>query len=233
MIMKTGLNHFRPPQIRAFGLPDLFVVLAVLSLCTAVALPAWMKARAQTRRGQCEANLKKITGAVLSYAALNNGRLPEAEPALKGVVWWWYKELVKGELVLKGPSSPADRVFACPDDRGYEDNKPFRLSPKFDYGSYVFNGVNLPGVPNVAGKPLNAIRNADRTLLVMEWSAHAPLSWHDSRTGKKNQPFYDNARSVLGFVDGHVDYLPIYYDGMNAAYTRDPIPGYKYKYSGD
>lgn len=233
MIMQNGLNHFRFLRSRAFGLLDMVVVLAVLSLVAAVALPVWMKARAQTRRGQCEENLKKISAAVLSYAAQNNGRLPDVDPSLKGVIWWWYKELVKGELVLKGPSSPADRVFACPDDRGYEEKTPFRLSPKFDYGSYVFNGVNLPGVPNVAGKPLSTIRSADRTLLMMEWTAHAPLSWHRSRTGKKNHPFYNNAESVVGFVDGHVELIPIYYDGMNAAYTRDPIPGYKYKYSGD
>ena len=233
MNTKNERHTFRRPGFMAFGLADLLVLVALLSLCAAVALPEWIKARAQTRRGQCQENLKNISAAVIRFTAARDGRLPEADPALKGVIWWWYKELVKGELGMKGPSSTADRVFACPDDRGYEDGKPFRLSSKFDYGSYVFNGVNLPGVPNVAGKRLNSIRSPDRTLLVMEWTAHAPLSWHDSRTGKKNQPFYNNALSVLGFVDGHVDYLPIYFDGMNAAYTRDPIPGYGYKYSGD
>jgi prepilin-type processing-associated H-X9-DG protein len=67
----------------------------------------------------------------------------------------------------------------------------------------------------------------------MEWTAHAPLSWHRSLTGRRNHPFYNNAESMVGFVDGHVDFIPIYYDGINAAYTRDPIPGYKYKYGAD
>jgi prepilin-type processing-associated H-X9-DG protein len=67
----------------------------------------------------------------------------------------------------------------------------------------------------------------------MEWCAHAPLSWHKSRTGRKNQPFYNDAMSVVGFVDGHVSFSKIYYDGYNAAYMRDPIPGYQYKYSGN
>jgi hypothetical protein len=26
--------------------------------------------------------------------------------------------------------------------------------------------------------------------------------------------------------------VKIYHDGYNAAYTRDPIPGYRYRYSG-
>jgi hypothetical protein len=66
----------------------------------------------------------------------------------------------------------------------------------------------------------------------MEWVAHAPLSWHRSRTGKANAPFYCDAESVVAFTDGHVKLTKIYYDGYNAAYTRDPIPRYEYKYSG-
>jgi len=93
--------------------------------------------------------------------------------------------------------------------------------------------VTLPGLPNLAGWQLSAIRDPRRTLLVMEWTAHAPLSWHRSRTGPKNAPFYRDAESVVGFIDGHVKRIPIYYDGYNAAYTQDPIPGYEYKYSGD
>ena len=56
---------------------------------------------------------------------------------------------------------------------------------------------------------------------------------HHSKTGRANTPFYDNAESMVGFVDGHVDFVPIYFDGINPAYTRDPIGGYDYKYSGD
>jgi len=93
--------------------------------------------------------------------------------------------------------------------------------------------VNLPGVPNIAGRQTSTIVDPSRTLLVMEWSAHAPLSWHRSKTGTANAPFYDGAESMASFVDGHIDFTRMYYDGVNAAYTRDPIPGYKYKYSGD
>ncbi len=216
-----------------FSFPDLLVVIAILMLSLAIALPIWTDSRARSRQAQCVGNLRQVNGAVLSYASQNEGQLPEEDPAVKGALWWFYKEAVKGELGLKGPSSPADKVFGCPDDRGYEENRPFRLSAKFDYGSYVFNGVNLPGVPNIAGRSMTTIKEPSRTLLMMEWTAHAPLSWHRSRTGKNNRPFYNDAESVVGFVDGHVDFIPIYYDGMNAAYTRDPIPGYKYKYSGD
>jgi hypothetical protein len=219
-------------RLTAFTFPDLLVTLAVLLLLIAIALPILGNGRALKRRTQCTANLREVGRAVLAYGD-TNGKLPDNEPGMKGGVWWWYKEQVKAELGLRGPSSPADKIFACPDDRGYEEGRPFRLSAKFDYGSYAFNGVNLPGVPNIAGKAVSAIKEPAVTLLVMEWSAHAPLSWHHTRTGRKNQPFYNDAENVVGFVDGRVDFVPIYYDGLNAAYTRDPIPGYKYKYSND
>jgi hypothetical protein len=214
-------------------MPDLVLLLATLVLLTTLATAMLINHNAKIRQAQCAANLKAVTHAVLQYAEENRRLLPAMERPPQTGVWFWYKELVKGYAGLTGPSSPADRVFACPADRGYTDPGPFCRSAKYDYGSYAFNGVDLPGVPNLAGKSLDIIQDPGRTLLVMEWSAHAPLSWHKSRTGRKNHPFYNNAENVVGFVDGHVKFIPIYYDGINPAYSRDPISGYEYKYSPD
>lgn len=216
---------------------DLLVTLAVLTLLAALLVPMVVRARAHSRMEQCVANLKQVNRAVLEFAASHDQTLPKMDgrPAPGG--WWYYKEEVKSYLGLNGPASPEEKVFACPDDRGYGDGgdkpQPFSKSKKHNFTSYVFNGVNLPGVPNIGGRTLETIRFPDRTLLVMEWTAHAPLSWHHSLTRSANTPFYNDAQSVVGFVDGHVAYTRIFYDGINAAYTRDPAPGYSYKYSGD
>jgi len=188
--------------------------------------------RDKARLKICAGNLQQIGRAVLLYAEDHDTRLPESVHTQQGDSWWWYKEQVKGYIGLTGLSSTNDRVFACPLDRGYSDPKPFCMSPRFDYGSYVFNGVTLFGTPNISGWRVPALNQPGRTLLVMEWAAHAPLSWHRSKTGKVNAPFYRDAESVVAFVDGHVNLTKIYYDGYNAAYTSDPIPGYQYKYSG-
>ena len=148
-------------------------------------------------------------------------------------LWWWYKEQVKRYAGLREESSSKDAVFACPEDRGYSDPVPFHLNARFDFSSYVYNGVTMPGMPNIAGLPVASIQQPKRTLLVMEWTAHAPLSWHKSKTGRKNAPFYCDAQSVVGFVDGHASLTRIYYDGYNAAYTQDPIAGYDYQYSAN
>jgi len=220
-----------------FTLTDLLATLAVLALLVAVVVPIVVGIGAKPKLAQCQANLREVNRAVLQFANDHNHTLPrmDGHPAPGG--WWWYKEDVKVYAGLKGDSSPNDTVFACPEDRGYGEGGgkplPFSQSGRHDFTSYVFNGVNLPGVPNVGGWRLAEVRHPARTLLVMEWTAHAPLSWHRSRTGRANTPFYNNAESVVGFADGHVALTKVYYDGLNAAYTRDPVPGYAYQYSGD
>jgi hypothetical protein len=220
-----------------FAMTDLIMTLAGLSLVVTVLVPLLVTQRREARMAVCVGNLKRINQAVLQFAAANNQTLPsmEGSPAPGG--WWHYREKIKSYLGLSGPASPAERVFACPDDRGYGDGieptVPFWRSKKHVYTSYVFNGVNLPGIPNLGARKVESIAGPERTLLVLEWTAHAPLSWHRSRTGQKNTPFYRDAESVVGFVDGHVALTKIFYDGLNAAYTRDPAPGYLYKFSGD
>lgn len=222
----------RRSRRRGFTRTDTLVVIAGVCL---VAFLALSYLTAQARRAslaQCTDHLGQVNGAVLKFAADHEERLPGPDPAIPGNLWWWYKEQVKGTLGLTGPSGPDDAVFACPDDRGYTDPHPFHASARFDFGSYVFNGVTMPGVPHIAGLATSSIQHPNRTLLVMEWTAHAPLSWHASRTGRRNAPFYSDATSVVGFVDGHVRFLPIYYDGYNAAFTQDPPSRYEYQYSG-
>jgi len=227
----------RLDKLGGFTLLELLVSAAALAILAAIFLPMLVSYRRESRLAVCIANLKKVNGAVLQYAQDHEQVLPsmEGSPAPGG--WWYYKEKVKGYLGLNEASSPEDRVFACPDDRGYGESTerpvPFCQSKKHNFTSYVFNGVNLPGIPNISGRRINSIVAPERTLLVMEWTAHAPLSWHRSRTGQDNTPFYTDAESVVGYVDGHVAFIPIYYDGLNAAYTRDPASGYQYKYSGD
>jgi prepilin-type processing-associated H-X9-DG protein len=216
---------------------DLLVVLAVLSVLAAIVLPVVARAKASSSLAQCKSNLQQVGRAVLLYDEDHKKTLPELKQSRPPGGWWWYKEQVKAYAGLKGVSSAGDKVFACPSDRGYGEAGgkpvPFRASPKHDFTSYVFNGVNLPGMPNIAGWEVGAVREPVKTLLVMEFVAHAPLSWHRSKTGQANAPFYDNAESVVAFVDGHVDLIKIYYDGINPAFSRDPIGGYAYKYGGE
>ena len=232
MNLPVRRTHF-PPRRDGFAFVDLLTVIAGLSIFAALGLAHGAHARKSAALLLCQNNLAQVSKALLADCADHGQMLPGADSAAPNNVWWWYKEEVRPYLNLTGNSSTNDLVFACPCDRGYSDAVPFHLNSHFDFSSYVFNGVALPGLPNIAGWRLGDVKHSDRTLLVMEWSAHAPLSWHESQTGRKNMPFYCDARSVAAFVDGHVSFCKFYYDGFDAAYTRDPIPGYDYKFSGN
>jgi hypothetical protein len=211
---------------------DLLITITTVAVLMALVVISMGRFRAKNQLTVCLANAMQINRAVLLYAKEHGDQLPDNVKGQPGDLWWWYKERVKAYVGLSGPSSPDDRLFSCPADRGYSDPRPFCKTARFDYNSYVFNGVQLPGAPNIAGWHVSSIQAPQRTLLVMEWPAHAPLSWHHSRTGRANGPFYRDAESVLGFVDGHVCFSPVYYDGYSPAYTRDPIFGYDYRFSG-
>ena len=233
MKLRSRIQSSEPQSRRlGFGRTDLFVTVAIIAVLTALTVVPLTITRQRARLSTCRGNLQQVARAVLLYSGDHAGRLPAPVRDQAGDFWWWYKEQVKGYVGLSGPSSTNDTVFACPMDRGYSDPRPFHRSARFDYGSYVFNGVPLLGAPNIAGWRTTAVKAPQRTLLVMEWAAHAPLSWHRSRTGKANLPFYRDAECVVAYVDGHAGLTPIYYDGYNAAFTRDPIPGYDYQYSG-
>ena len=219
----------------AFTRPDLVLAVGGVLILLALIIPSVSASRERARAAQCTENLNRISKALLHQAEESGGKLPvtKSNPAPGG--WWTYKEGIQEQLTAGGSASK--QVFACPSDRGYglseEGAPPFWQSAKHNFTSYVFNGVTLPGIPNVSGRSLSSIRNPSRSLLVMEFTAHGPLSWHRSRTGSASAPFYDGAESIVSFVDGHVAMTRFYYDGVNPAYTRDPIPGYDYQFSGD
>jgi hypothetical protein len=225
------MNIRSSSRLAGFAMVDLVTVASVVVILAALVLVPMEKARNRSNLAMCHENLRVVTKAVISFSNDHAQTLPAPQEGM-GELQWWYKEQVKSYAGIQGASSAADRVFACPEDRGYTDPQPFHQTARFDFGSYCFNGVTIPGVPSIAGWQVGSIADPKKTLLMMEWTAHGPLSWHRSRTGKKNAPFYRDAESVVGFVDGRVALVPIYYDGFNAAYTRDPIGGYAYRYSG-
>jgi hypothetical protein len=79
-----------------------------------------------------------------------------------------------------------------------------------------------------------------RTVLLAEAPALWPYSWHrPSRDFDYiNDSHFNNARDLLGFVDGHVSFTKMYLDTKNVsigheeAWHYDPPPGYDYRWSG-
>lgn len=76
-------------------------MLATLLVLVALALPVVAKSRARTRQAVCEGNLRRCHR---GHSQLRPAKDASQPTPVKGPLWWFYKELVKGNLGLKGPS---------------------------------------------------------------------------------------------------------------------------------
>ena len=110
---------------RAFTLIELLVVIAVIAILAALLLPTLSSAKAAAKRTGCVNNLKQISVGIFLYAGDNDDALPTTT-ITNGMPWpyqWrFFKELTKSYDGLDGPSSPNDKLFACPADIFYYSN---------------------------------------------------------------------------------------------------------------
>jgi hypothetical protein len=86
---------------------------------------------------------------------------------------------------------------------------------------------------------MSAVRHPAKTILVAEHGAFVPYSWHKPKQpiSSTNNWCFNNAMDMVGFVDGHVNYIKMYWMAtptpkyISADY--DPPAGYEYLWSGD
>jgi prepilin-type processing-associated H-X9-DG protein len=80
----------------------------------------------------------------------------------------------------------------------------------------------------VTQKAFSRVRQPSKLVLVSELSGALGLSAHDHKQSRQS----NNAKNVVAFVDGHVSYLPIYWNGdsgmENIPCHYNPPPGYEY-----
>ena len=204
---------------------ELLVVISIISILASMLLPALAKAKNKAQKVKCVNNLRQIGMGLMLYADDSADILPgTATMAADPRPWVMYKRLIKPYVGLNNTNNPStnDLVFRCPGDFGFPLilglNAPSYRDPSQDYNSYIFNGV--PWAPNISGKKLSSIQQATRTILVVDYAAHGPVTWHDGIT--KFQQRTDKARSNATFVDGHVSYTPIYYNKSQGPWEYNP-----------
>ncbi len=93
--MKTNLNQSRRS---GFTLVEIMIVVAIIGLLAAIAIPNFVKARTQAQTNACIANMKQIQGAIEQWALENKKGSTSAVTAadISGDATKHLKQLVNG-----------------------------------------------------------------------------------------------------------------------------------------
>ncbi|MDB6109865.1 MAG: hypothetical protein JWR69_1615 [Pedosphaera sp.] len=236
------------------------VVIAIIAILAALLLPVLSRAKASARRTDCISNLRQLSLGIHLYAGDNGDTLPattyvSGDGFATNHAAIFYKQLMKSYVGLQGASSPQDKLFACPADAFYYDYPGMAYEARSlhdqsdsDYSSYGFNGGNgytnsppppylgEPSFPGVFGRKQASVKDPAKTLLLTDISALFCWSWHQPQKMSPGQYGINDAKNLVSFVDGHVDYIKIYWNSSYPDLTSacyDPPSGYNYKRSGD
>ncbi|MDB6131495.1 MAG: hypothetical protein JWM04_2602 [Verrucomicrobiales bacterium] len=226
---------------RGFTLMELLVVIAIVAILVALLLPVLSHAKAAARKTSCFSNAHQISLALLMYADDHADAVHAATN--KEAIYFTFKDHIQPYLLRNGSTTNA-LVFACPAD-DFDCDDPIVKSILWEkvngtgfhrqefsrHSSYFFNGM-APDEPDsrLGGKPFSSVRESSKVILMGELSGAYSLSAHD----RKERYQFNNARNVMGFVDGHVSFIRMYWDGVkgwgNSSFFYEPPPGYDYRW---
>jgi prepilin-type N-terminal cleavage/methylation domain-containing protein len=228
------------PKRCAFTLIELLVVIAIIAILAALLLPALSRCKRVAQRTACVNNTRQINLAVHMYVDDHGDSimaLTNHDP-----VYFSYKGAIQPYLARNGVGTN-DALFTCPADDfdcrlpaiqefflfQNVQGKGFHSLKETYNSSYIFNGTAPDEAETrAAGKRFASVRDPWRMILVGEVSGAIALSMHDRRQPQQ----FNNAKSVMSFVDGHVSYIPIYWNGNthfeNMPALNNPPAGYEY-----
>jgi prepilin-type N-terminal cleavage/methylation domain-containing protein len=241
--VKTSMNSHLGPE-RGMTLVESLVVIAVIAMLAALLLPALSTAKQKERRTTCMNNTRQLSLLVRMYSDDSNDTAPNA-PWTTNSSAKYLDGSTAFKRLLGNPG--ISNLFRCPADAfyyRYGTNEgggyvPQRLceQPISEDSSYGFNGgqrtIFETNTVGIAGRKLSSIKDPFKTVLVAELPAYFPWSWHQPKPGV---PLFNDAKNVVGFVDGHISYIRIYWDSKTSgdfALQYNPPAGYDYKWSAD
>lgn len=209
----------------AFSLIELLVVIAVIAILAAMLMPVLNQASSAAKRGTCVNNVRQINLALHMYADDHNDEISYDANA----IYYSYKDFVLPYISTATNAAGTNfSVFVCPCDPVF-----WSLSLTH-YSSYGFNGgERTNGDDGMAGRLFSTVRDTAKTDLNGEICGGLGESWHTPPLQVQRQ----DAEGVGGFVDGHVDYVKMYWNGTSGVdgfpFWYEPPAGYDYKWTAN
>lgn len=198
------------PEARAFTLPELLTVLAILAVLIGLLLPSIRRAREQANRAACMSNQHQLMLAFDQYVADSRGFAPFANwgwcdsPKLPG---WLYTgpDKTRPEHVERGTFwryLRARQLYRCPTDPG-----PWYPKTTHQLTSYMINGaIAAYGEdPRSIVFPASAFPND----LVVFWEVYEfePFDGNDGSSYPSEGVSYRHGDGTcVAFIDGHTEY---------------------------
>lgn len=191
----------------AFTLIELLVVIAIIAVLAGLLLPAITRARERGRQAKCMANVRQIVAGLHMYAQDNNRR---RLPSVTGYCSLGGKT---GSSGAYGGATPAEQrplyrylrdagLFQCPSDRG---SREANLANVFEQcgSSYCFPYQNQAGIVAANDLLITTVQFPSKKVVIFE----PPFLEANNAADFENQWHSSQKASMLGFLDGHVDFL--------------------------
>lgn len=184
----------------AFTLIELLIVVAIIAILAAIAVPNFLEAQVRAKVSRAKADMRSIVTALESYHVDHNKYPPDRN--------FWQLRVGDGDVALTRLTTPVAYLTSMPVNAFPNETDNLNEAPQYRYFGSFWKGIMLQGNQN---NPL--------------YPADTPFEWTLSSSGP-NRISNLGEYLVFGFEDFHLRY-PQYSTTFNAGPTAiyDPTNG--------